>query len=125
MSFSDRLSSRRLPKNTLSESTLTGSLRLPGVYAYRESTLTGSLRLPGASLADIGVVGERIRRGVGDLTIMEGEQIIKVTISLGGISHPELNVSHEEALIRHADTLLYRAKNSGKNKLELYSLNIG
>ncbi len=81
--------------------------------------------LPGASLADVGMVGERIRRAVDDLTIMEEDQIIKVTISLGGISHPELSVSHEEALIRHADTLLYRAKNSGKNKLVLYSLNLG
>ncbi len=80
---------------------------------------------PGASLADVGIVGKRIRRAVADLTIMEGDQIIKITISLGGISHPELNVSNEEALIRHADTLLYRAKNSGKNKLELHSLNVG
>lgn len=81
--------------------------------------------LPGASLADVGIIGERIRRAVANSSIMEGDQIIRVTISLGGISHPELNVSHEEALIRHADTLLYRAKNSGKNKLELHSLNAG
>lgn len=77
--------------------------------------------LPGTSLADVGVVGERIRRAVSNLSIMEGDQIIKITISLGGISHPELSVNHEEGLIRHADMLLYRAKNSGKNKLELHS----
>jgi len=81
--------------------------------------------LPGASLTDVGIVGEGIRRAVADLTIMEGDQIIKIRISLGGIFHPELNVSDEEALIPHADTLLYRSKNSGKNKLELHSLSVG
>ena len=75
--------------------------------------------LPGASLTDVGQVGERIRRAVQDMTIIEGEQVIKVTVSLGGVSHPELNVEHEEALIRQADSLLYRAKESGKNKLAL------
>lgn len=75
--------------------------------------------LPGASLTDVGQIGERIRRAVQDMTIMEGEQLIKVTVSLGGVSHPELNVEHEEALIRRADSLLYRAKESGKNKIEL------
>ncbi|MFT5702612.1 MAG: two-component system cell cycle response regulator [Desulforhopalus sp.] len=75
--------------------------------------------LPGASLEDVRQVGERIRRAVQDMTIMEGEISIKVTVSLGGVSHPELNVSHQDVLIRHADASLYYAKNSGKNKIEM------
>ena len=50
---------------------------------------------------------------------MGGEQLIKVTVSLGGVSHPELHVESEEALIRQADSLLNRAKESGKNKIAL------
>jgi PleD family two-component response regulator len=42
-----------------------------------------------------------------------------MTVSLGGVSHPELNVSHQDVLVRHADASLYYAKNSGKNKVEL------
>ncbi len=76
--------------------------------------------LPGASLKDVNQVGERIRRAVQDMTIMEGEVSIKVTVSLGGVSHPELNVSHQDMLVNYADKSLYFAKNSGKNKIELH-----
>ncbi|MFT5699659.1 MAG: two-component system cell cycle response regulator [Desulforhopalus sp.] len=75
--------------------------------------------LPGASLEDVRQVGERIRRAIQDMTVMEGDISIKVTVSLGGVSHPELNVSHQDVLVRHADVSLYYAKNSGKNKIEL------
>lgn len=75
--------------------------------------------LPGASLLDVGQVSERIRHAVEDLRLMEGEYVIQVTVSLGGVSHPELNVSHEDVLIRHADESLYIAKETGKNKTEL------
>lgn len=75
--------------------------------------------LPGASLADVSQVGERIRRAVAGMTIVEAEQSIKITVSIGGVSYPELSVSSEDALVRHADTSLYLAKNSGKNKMEL------
>lgn len=76
--------------------------------------------LPGASLADVGIVGDRIRRAISDLAIKAGEDIMKVTISLGGVSHPELNASNEETLVHQADVSLYRAKNSGKDKIELH-----
>lgn len=81
--------------------------------------------LPGASLADVSLVGERIRRAIQEMTVMDGEQSIKVTVSLGGTSHPEFNVANEEALVRHADLSLYRAKKSGKNKMELNSVREG
>jgi diguanylate cyclase (GGDEF)-like protein len=75
--------------------------------------------LPGASLEDVRQVGDRIRRAVDGMRIIEDEQSVHLTVSLGGVSYPELNVSSEEALVRHADTSLYLAKNSGKNKIEL------
>jgi diguanylate cyclase (GGDEF)-like protein len=75
--------------------------------------------LPGASLNDVTIVGERIRRAIKNLTIMEGKDIVKVTVSLGGVSYPELNVTSDEALLQHADTSLYLAKNSGKDKMEI------
>ena len=40
--------------------------------------------LPGAGPADVRQVGERIRRAVAETTILEGDQQITVTVSLGG-----------------------------------------
>lgn len=75
--------------------------------------------LPGASLFDVGQISERIRHAIKDTTLMEGDAAIQVTVSLGGVSHPELNVTREDVLIRHADAALYYAKESGKNRTEL------
>ena len=75
--------------------------------------------LPGASMLDVGQICERIRHAVKDMKLLEGHQVIEVTVSLGGVSHPELNASHEDALVRHADAALYHAKEAGKNRTEL------
>ncbi|QSX32279.1 GGDEF domain-containing protein [Shewanella avicenniae] len=75
--------------------------------------------LPGASSVDVAQMGERIRHAVKDMQLVEGSQSIHVTISLGGVSHPELNVSQEDVLIRHADEALYRAKGAGKDRIEM------
>jgi len=77
--------------------------------------------LPAAGICDLMKIGERIRRSVENLVINEAEVSIKVTVSLGGTSWPEMDVQSEEELVRFADEALYKAKASGRNRLEIYS----
>lgn len=71
--------------------------------------------LPGASRHDVTDIGERLRRKVSETSIEEGDESIKVTISLGGISFPENDVPNETELVNRADQALYLAKESGRN----------
>lgn len=71
--------------------------------------------LPGASRHDVANIGDRLRRKVSDTRIEEGDEAIKVTISLGGISFPENDVANETELVNRADQALYLAKESGRN----------
>lgn len=71
--------------------------------------------LPGASLADVSQIAERIRRTIEDTEIHNYQQIIKVTVSIGGTSYPEHNVDEHLSLINIADTKLFQAKESGRN----------
>ena len=75
--------------------------------------------LPGASRADLGELGERIRRAIAGTAVQEGEQRIAVTVSVGGASYPEDDVSSYEALVALADTALYAAKHAGRDRLRL------
>lgn len=74
--------------------------------------------LPGAALKDALLVAERIRRAVGETLVKEGEATIRVTVSLGVVSCPELDVSSQEELLRSADELLYKAKANGSDRIE-------
>ena len=74
--------------------------------------------LPGASLHDAMLVAERMRRIVGEALIEEGEATIRVTISLGVVSCPELDVASQDDLLRLADELLYKAKANGRDRVE-------
>ncbi len=75
--------------------------------------------LPAASSDDVRGVGERIRRLVEDSAVMEGEVAVRVTVSVGGVAYPNRSVEHEEGLVELADGALYRAKESGRNRVEI------
>ena len=64
------------------------------------------------------LVAERMRRIVGEALIKEGEATIRVTISLGVVSCPELDVASQDDLLRAADELLYKAKANGRDRVE-------
>jgi diguanylate cyclase (GGDEF)-like protein len=72
--------------------------------------------LPGAGAADVATIGERLRRAVGETTVPEGDQRIAITISVGGATYSEV-VDSPVTLIARADTALYEAKESGRNRL--------
>jgi len=47
--------------------------------------------------------------------VASGEDVIKVTVSAGGVSYPETDVGGEKELVDMADKALYQAKESGRN----------
>jgi diguanylate cyclase (GGDEF)-like protein len=75
--------------------------------------------LPAASAYDIRIVAERLRKSVEDSSLSDGAKTVRVTISIGGAAYPDHNVEDETALLRLSDEALYRAKNSGRNRVEI------
>ncbi len=73
--------------------------------------------LPAASRPDLQHVGERLRHIIEDSSITDGDQTIKVTISIGGAAFPQLDVSGEVDLVKHADEAMYAAKQAGRNRV--------
>ena len=75
--------------------------------------------MPAASGEDLLQMGERLRRAVEDSSVAEGEKTVRVTLSAGGAAYPSQNVEREDGLIRLADEALYRAKEGGRNRVEI------
>ncbi len=73
--------------------------------------------LPAASKQDGYQAGERLRRVVEETSVKEGEQEIRVTISVGVTAYPELSVESELDLVKSADKALYSAKDTGRNRV--------
>ncbi len=79
--------------------------------------------LPRSGMLDAYNVGERIRAAIADSRITtdtEPAAALAVTASFGIASFPESKASDGEDLVRRADRALYRAKKTGKNRVELY-----
>ncbi|HNX76923.1 MAG TPA: diguanylate cyclase [Candidatus Rifleibacterium sp.] len=77
--------------------------------------------LPETTQADAKVVAERIRRDVAHFdfpSIMPGQPSVKCSISIGVAGFP-LNADNKDQLIQKADNALYKAKDSGRNKVVL------
>ena len=75
--------------------------------------------LPGASRNDVLNVATRLNRKVVETVVTDGDEEIKVTVSVGGVSYPENDVANEMDLIDKADQALYLAKESGRNCVQL------
>jgi diguanylate cyclase (GGDEF)-like protein len=79
--------------------------------------------LPGASLAEVAVVAEKLRRAVEELPPLQGGMSsapTPVTVSLGGTSLSS-DVVDAELLVSCADKALYLAKHNGRNQVRLWS----
>jgi two-component system cell cycle response regulator len=76
--------------------------------------------LPGASQHDANIVAERIRIMVMDSHVMNFEQEIRVTISVGAATYPNGSISNSDQLIKLADEAMYAAKNTGRNRIVSY-----
>jgi diguanylate cyclase (GGDEF)-like protein len=79
------------------------------------------LVLPGAALEDAKLRAEELRRGVAELRVFHlGEPLGKITISVGVATYPEHGLT-SEAILKSADTALYRAKNEGRDRVVVAS----
>ncbi|EHI99090.1 diguanylate cyclase [Clostridium sp. DL-VIII] len=66
-------------------------------------------------------IAERLRQNVENNNFyISDSEVIKVTISIGISSYPELT-NQIENLPKNADSALYKAKNSGRNKVVLFN----
>jgi diguanylate cyclase (GGDEF)-like protein len=68
-------------------------------------------------------VAEKIRYAVSELGVMFKEINYAVSLSIGVASFPSHEVESLDALISLADKALYRAKEEGRNRVEMYSKN--
>jgi len=98
---------------------LTSVIR-PGDHVVRvggEEILVLAGRLPTATQA--AAVGERLRQAVEQRQVaLDGnDELLQVTISVGGARHQPGEPG--EATLERADQALYRAKNGGRNRVEL------
>jgi len=75
--------------------------------------------LPAASADDLRRVGERLRRAVEGSVLADEEKSIRVTVSVGGKSYPNQMVETEDMVVQFAEEALYRAKESGRNRVEI------
>ena len=72
--------------------------------------------LPNTDVMDAGALGERVRRKVAEYQFQYNSAKINVTVSLGIVPF-NCTVNSASQMIENADEALYRAKNSGKNKV--------
>ncbi len=77
--------------------------------------------LPGASLDEVAIVAEKMRRAVAEPPVADtpGDRRIAVTLSIGGASLAHDAVDAER-LVSSADQALYEAKNGGRNQVRLW-----
>ena len=76
--------------------------------------------MPGAPRHDSQFVAERLCRMVEEGKTQCGNQQISVTVSVGVASFPETDVTDEKNLISFADSALYEAKDSGRNRVVVH-----
>jgi diguanylate cyclase (GGDEF)-like protein len=77
------------------------------------------LLLPGAALSNARDVAERLRLAVRStpITHFDGSALSSITVSIGAAQMPP--DASLEGFIDKADRALYRAKNSGRDRVEL------
>ncbi len=82
-----------------------------------------ALILPRTDMLNAYNVGERVRSAIAEqrvTTDSDPPKVLSVTASFGIASYPETKATNGEDLVRRADRALYRAKKTGKNRVELF-----
>jgi diguanylate cyclase (GGDEF)-like protein len=76
--------------------------------------------LPRTAMIDAHAVAERIRADLTEVRIVASGLVVPVTASLGVASYPDSGAADAAQLLERADVALYRAKATGKNRVELF-----
>lgn len=80
-----------------------------------------AILLPGANPDEAKILAERLRQKVAMNPLARDDQVISVTVSIGIAALQASDASADTALLR-ADQALYRAKNHGRNRVELATI---
>jgi two-component system cell cycle response regulator len=75
------------------------------------------LVLPHTLRPDATKMAERIRKRIEEHSFWTGDKELMITVSVGVASFPAEGVDSPSALLREADMALYRAKESGRNRV--------
>ncbi len=78
-----------------------------------------AMLLPETNLKGALVVAERYRQRIESLEHVEGDKSIRVAISVGVATYPHPAIKSVDDLIRIADDALYKAKQNGRNRVEV------
>lgn len=73
--------------------------------------------LPHTDLDGALILAERVRLSVAEYLFIQGENQIRITVSLGIAAYPENDFSNTDELIECVDSRLYQAKAAGRNCL--------
>ena len=76
--------------------------------------------LPNTDLAGAKILAEKIRSAIENLNITLNEQTLSCKISLGVASHNSKEPIEPGFFIEMADSALYKAKQSGRNQVQIY-----
>ena len=76
-----------------------------------------------ASYEDTAALSERFREAVAETPVQTAEAPVAVTVSVGGVWSGPGHSSAMQTLTKEADDMLYRAKQLGRNRVELRALN--
>lgn len=76
--------------------------------------------LPRTAIVDAHAMAERIRADVAETRVPHDNKVLRVTASLGVACYPESGEGDAAEVLKRADVALYRAKATGKNRVELY-----
>ncbi|MDX8408899.1 MAG: diguanylate cyclase [Mariprofundales bacterium] len=77
------------------------------------------LVLPGDGKEGATILAERLRAAIAEQPVNTSAGMINTSISIGVCVVPGSNGQNMEALIHQADTMLYQAKDSGRNRVEI------
>ena len=89
-----------------------------GDYAARYGGEEFAVILPNTSLSEAAMVAERVRKTVEETQISKKIEIGEITISAGVASFDKSTMKKASDLVEKADTGVYKAKHSGRNKVE-------
>jgi diguanylate cyclase (GGDEF)-like protein len=73
--------------------------------------------LPGTAEAEASHFAERLRERVAEHVYRDGSKEVRMTVSAGVASFPELDADGPATLLRYADDALYAAKEGGRNQV--------